>query len=170
MLMGVLVAFTSCEKEEIGNTATVEMAGDWYVTVDAVDANGELVYEDAELFGLGNIHVLTYNTSANNANEMIVSDVGNFWDFKVKVNCNPESMTFSTNTTEDNNLVEDYEDINVTITEGKILKGKATTPSGMPADYIEFYVTFSDDGYPDAYGYAKYKVYGFRYTGFAADE
>ena len=44
MLMVVLVAFTSCEKEEIENTATVEMAGDWYVTVDAVDADQ---HEDA---------------------------------------------------------------------------------------------------------------------------
>ena len=175
MLVGVLVAFTSCEKEEVGNTATVETAGDWYVTVDAADANGN-VYIDADgdawedPFGMGNIHVLTFNSAANNPNEMIVSDLGNFWDFKVKVDCDPNTMTFSTNTTADNNLVEGYEDINVTITRGKIVKDGATTPSGQKADLIEFFVTFSDDSYPAAYGWDSYRVRGYRYTGFTADE
>ena len=71
MLAGLLVAFTSCEKEEIGDTAGVKTAGDWYVTVDAVDANGGLVFSDEELFGMGQIHVLTYNTAANIPTEMI---------------------------------------------------------------------------------------------------
>ena len=44
---------TSCEKEEVGSTATESMAGQWYVTVDAVDESGNLVYSDEELFGLG---------------------------------------------------------------------------------------------------------------------
>ena len=170
MLMGVLVAFTSCEKEEIENTATVGMAGDWYVTVDAVDANGDVVYEDADLFGLGRVHMLTFNSAANNPDEMIVSDLGNFWDFKVKVNCDPNAMTFSNNTTEDNNLVEGYEDVNVAVTGGKIMPGAAHLASGVPTDSIVFYVKFSDDGYPDAYGYYNYRVSGFRYSGFTADE
>lgn len=170
MLAGLLVAFTSCEKEEIGDTAAVKTAGDWYVTVDAVDANGELVYSDDELFGMGNIHVLTYNTAADIPTEMIVSDLGNFWDFAVKVTCDPDALTFSTTTTDDNNLVEGYEDINVTITGGKITPGGARLASGVPTDAIEFYVTFSDDDYPDAYGYAKYRVHGYRYSGFVADE
>ena len=175
MLVGVLVAFTSCEKEEIGNTATVATAGDWYVTVDAADANGSVfVDEDGDAwedpFGLGNIHVLTFNSAANNPNEMIVCDMGVFWDFKVKVNCDQNTLTFSTNTTEDNNLVEGYEDVNVKITNGKIIKDGMITPSGQKADYIEFYVSFSDDPYPDAYGWDSYKVSGYRYTGFVADE
>ena len=36
----------SCSKDEIGGTSTESMAGDRYVTVDAVDANGEVVIED----------------------------------------------------------------------------------------------------------------------------
>ena len=67
-------------------------------------------------------------------------------------------------------MVEGYEDINVTITGGKIIKGGAVTPSGSKADYIEFYVSFSDDSYPAAYGYKNYKVSGYRYTGFVDDE
>jgi len=46
----------------------------------------------------------------------------------------------------------------------------ATTPSGMPADSLVYYVSFSDDENPAAYGYAKYKVSGYRRTGFASDE
>ena len=34
----LLATLTSCEKEDIENTATVNMAGQWYVQVDAVDA------------------------------------------------------------------------------------------------------------------------------------
>lgn len=175
MLVGVLVAFTSCEKEDIGNTATVETAGEWYVVVDAADANGNL-YVDSDgdswedPFGVGRIHMMTYNTAANDPNEMIVTDMGNFWDFTVKVNCDQNDLTFSTNTTENNNMVEGYEDINVTITGGKIIKGGAVTPSGSKADYIEFYVSFSDDSYPATYGYKNYKVSGYRYTGFVDDE
>ena len=170
MLMAVLVAFTSCEKEEIENTATVAMAGDWYVTVDAVDDAGGLVYEDADLFGMGRIHMLTFNSAANDPKELIVSDLGNFWDFRVKVSCDQDNMTFSNNTTEDNNLVDGYEDVNVAITGGKIMPGVAHLASGVPTDSIVFYVAFSDDPYPEAYGYAKYRVSGFRYSGFTADE
>lgn len=45
-----------------------------------------------------------------------------------------------------------------------------TNASGTAADYIEFYVSFNDDDYPATYGYAKYKVSGFRYTGLASDD
>ena len=51
MLVGVLVAFTSCEKEEIGNTATVETAGQWYVDIDAVDENGDPIDGGSHYFG-----------------------------------------------------------------------------------------------------------------------
>ena len=175
MLMGLLVAFTSCEKEEIGDTATVNTAGEWYVTVDAADANGNL-YVDSDgdswedPFGMGYIHMMSYNTAANDPNEMIFTDMGNFWNFTVLVKCDQNDMTFSTVTTGNNNLVPGYEDINVTITGGKIIKNGTTTPSGAKADYIVFYVSFSDDDYPAAYGYTNYRVSGYRYTGFVDDE
>ena len=57
-----------------------------------------------------------------------------------------------------------------TLTNGKILKGAATTPSGMPADSIVFEVKFSDDKYPATYGYDRYRVSGYRYTGLVNDE
>jgi hypothetical protein len=159
---------TSCEKEEVGNTATVATAGQWYVTVDAVDESGNVVYEDDDLFGLGRVLLLTANTAANSATEMIVDDLQNFWGYRVKVTVDPVNMTFATNTTENNNLNGD--DINVTITGGKIVKDGGVQNNGSKADYIEFYVNFSDDQYPAAYGYAKYHVYGIRYSGLAEND
>lgn len=159
------MGLTSCEKEDIGGTATESMAGEWYVTVDAADANGNVIEGYEDFFGIGRIHVLTYNASDNNPNVLIVDDLENFWGFKVKTNCDQNALTFSTSTSDDNNLVAGYEDINVTITGGKIIKGGGVQNNGSKADYIEFYVSFSDDPYPDAYGYASYKVSGVRYSG-----
>lgn len=159
------MGLTSCEKEDIGGTATESMAGEWYVTVDAADANGNVVEGLEDPFGLGKIHVLTYNASDNNPNVLIVDDLQNFWGFKAKTNCDQKTLSFSTSTSENNNLVAGYEDINVTITGGKIVVGGGKQKNGSVTDTIEFYVTFSDDGYPAAYGYAKYHVYGVRYSG-----
>ena len=159
------VGLTSCEKEEIGGTETEATAGDWYVTVDAADESGNVPEGYEDFFGVGRIHMITTNTAANLASEMIVSDLGNFWDFKVKVSSDQQSLTFQTNTSENNNLVADYEDINVTISNGKILPKAGRQNNGSPADSIVFYVSFSDDPYPAKYGYAKYKVSGIRYSG-----
>lgn len=157
--------FASCEKEEIGGTATQATAGQWYVTVDAADGNGNLVAGLEDMFSLGRVTMLTFNTAENNPNEMIVSDIGNFWNFSVKVATNQQTLTFQTNTTENNNLVPKYEDINVTITNGMIMPKAGRQNNGSPADSIVFYVSFSDDPYPAAYGYANYRVSGIRYSG-----
>lgn len=151
--------FSSCEKDEVGSTATEALAGEWYVTVDAVDDAGNTLAKDP--FGLGYTFVLTYNTAANIPTEMYVSDEGYFWDYKVRVNSDVNNLTFSTNGDVEN---EAY-DCMVNIEDGRLLPQAATTPSGMPADSIVFYVSFSDD--EDA---LKYKVSGYRYTGLAADD
>ena len=164
LMLVVSIVFTSCEKDEIGGTATEALAGEWYVTVDAVDASGNVVGED--FFGLGRVMMNTYNTAANNANEIWIDDCGNFWEFKVKATADINSLTFQTNGAVANN----YYDCYVTIEGGKITLNGATTPHGTPADAIEFYVSFDDDDYPAAYGYAKYKVSGYRYTGLVEDE
>ncbi len=166
ILAGML--FTACDKDEAGGTATQAMAGEWYVSVDLVDDNGDLFYSGVDFFGLSEHMLLnTYNTAANSSTEMYVDDLGNFWDYKVRVNCNVKSLTFSSNGAVAN---EAYDDCDVTIEDGKIMYGAATTPHGTPADSIVFYVSFSDDSYPDYYGYAKYKVSGYRYTGLTSDD
>ena len=166
LMLVVSMVFTSCEKEEIGGTATEALAGEWYVRLDCVDANGSVVYTGEEFFGVGRFLLNTYNTAANNANEIWVDDNGNFWEFKVKASSDINNLTFQTNGAAANH----YYDCNVTIEGGKITLNGATNPHGTAADAIEFYVSFDDDTYPAKYGYAKYKISGYRYTGLVEDE
>lgn len=158
-----LFLITSCKKDEIGGTLAKEMAGEWYVTADAVDSEGNIVYED--FFGIGHFHLDSYNTSSNSMTQMWLDDNTNFWEFKMKVDINLDGKTFQI--TDADNA---YYESKVTVTNGKILLGAATTPGGMPADSIIFNVTFDDDTYPEDYGFATYKIAGFRYTGLANDD
>jgi hypothetical protein len=166
--LGLLLA-TSCKKDEIGGTATEAMAGEWYVTITAIDGNGNVVYEDADLFGIGNFHLDTYNTSSNNSTEMWIDDNTNFWEFKTKINVDLSTKTFQT-ADAPNEYYANPEDCLITISNGKILTGAATTPGKSPADSIVFHVSFSDDTYPAVYGYAEYRISGYRYTGLVNDD
>lgn len=159
LMLASMVLFASCAKDPIGSTATVSMAGEWYVTVDVVDENGEVLYEDP--YGMGQVLFSTFNTAANKADEMFVFDNYNFWEFQVQVKADPATMTFATDGMGANLVYES----GVQISSGKVTLGGATTPSGMPADAIEFLLSFDDDDY----GFT-YKVHGYRYTGFAGDE
>lgn len=161
LLFSLLVfVLAGCEKDEIGGTATEALAGEWYVTVDAADESGNVFAED--YYGMGKIHMNTYNTAANVPTEMYVDDIGNFWYFKVRVQSDINALTFATNGAVAN---ESYEGCDVTIDGGKVLPGAGITPHGTPADSIVFYVAFSDDD-PGI----KYKVSGIRYTGLAQDD
>ena len=70
------MTFASCEKDEVGGTATQALAGEWYVTVDAVDANNNVTAVDPN--GMGKFLVNTFNTAANVSDQMWISDNGNF--------------------------------------------------------------------------------------------
>lgn len=96
----LLAAFTSCEKEDIENTAAVNVAGQWYCTIDAInwkgeakvwaldddyniviDEKGDTVWASGEdYFGVGQTLILTYNTAGNNATDMWVDNmnIGNY--------------------------------------------------------------------------------------------
>ena len=160
--------FTSCEKEKVGNTETMAMAGQWYVTVDAADESGNVVEGFEDLFGLGRHLLVTSNTAANSASEMMIDDLGNFWMYRVKVSCDINNLTFATGSQTVENLNGDP--IEVTISNGKIVKDGGVQNNGSKADYIEFYVSFSDDPYPATYGYKNYKVSGIRYSGLAEND
>lgn len=151
----------SCKKDEVGGTATQKMAGDWFVTVDAVDNNFNVTAKDA--FGLGStVQLLTYNT-ASNTDSIWINDMKNTWQFKVKLPVDLSKSTFGTATDILNNYT--YDSKGVKVTGGKVLLGAAHTPSGMPADSIVFYVGFGDD----SPAFSWYKVSGYRRTGFTAD-
>ena len=148
--------FTACEDTtDPGGTEVEKMAGDWWVTITNTGTDYEGEY--------GPYLINSYNTAANVATEIWVDDGAHFWDFKVKVNVNYAAGTFATDGFVDNDSYESK----VKITDGKITKDGAITPSGMPADKIEFKVNFDDD---DLDGTAVFEVTGFRRTGFPADD
>ena len=147
----VAMTFTSCEKAEIEMMETVEMAGDWVTT-----------FSDGAGYEYEIPHGLTFNTAANVPDEIWVSDAGWFWDFQAKVKCNLNTLTF-----ESDGWVENisYDDCQVRITNGKIVKNGMTLPSGRVVDTISYDIEFSDDD-PGNVWHAT----GRRYTGFAEDE
>ncbi len=162
---GLLLA--SCEKEEIGGTATQALAGEWYVMADGVDNDFNLIPGAEDIFGMAHFKLNTYNTVENIPTKMYVDDRQNFWWFKVIVDCDVKALTFSTN---GEWVTDEYYGCGVLIEKGQILPGAATTPHGTPADSIVFYVSFDDDPYP-AYGYYdKLRISGYRYTGLAQDD
>lgn len=153
LLFSLLVfVLAGCEKEtEPGGTAVEKMAGDWWVTVSV---EGEPIY--------GPVQIYTYNTAANVPTEMWLDDGGNFWDFKVKMSCDVNNMTFTTGDFVDNHSYE----CKVKVMNGKITSNGAKTPSDMPADAIHLEVSFDDDDDPSIV----YVLDGFRRTGFPADD
>ena len=166
MIIAVAALFASCEKDEVGGTATESMAGEWYVNLDLLDENGDVWMSGEDFYGISRFLLLTYNTAANVETEMWVDDLANFWEFQVKVDIDQSTLTFST----DGEVANNYYDCNVTITDGKILYGATTTPSGAVADSIVFKVSFDDDPYPAYYGFSEYLISGFRYTGLDNDD
>ena len=141
--MLLCMAFTSCQKEEIGGTATESLAGEWYLTASV---DGSPYY--------GPFHLLTYNTASNNPNEIWIDDKGNFWDFKVKGTGDINSLTFSAANAQNVSY-----DCTVNITNGKIIKNGGTQNNGSPADLLMMDVEFSDD--PGTI----YHLEGVRYSG-----
>lgn len=141
--MLLCMAITSCQKEDIGGTATESLAGDWYVEASV---DGNVIY--------GPFHLLTYNTSANNPNEIWVDDQGNFYEFKVKATGDVNSLTISAS-----NAQNEYYDCTATITNAKIVKNGGVQNNGSPADLLMMDVEFSDD--PGTI----YHLEGVRYSG-----
>ncbi len=164
--------FISCEKDAIENTKTEKMAGEWYVTASAVDKKGKVVSDDANLFKIGHFKLDTYNAVSNTSDTIWISDNGHFkkkgvvdFSFKVKVSSDIQNLTFSAKDVV--NVVDNT--VKVTIEKGQILEGAATTPRGMPADSINFIITFDNDPIPASNGFYGYRIAGFRYTGFTDD-
>lgn len=163
MLLAGVAMFSACDheflgpKDSVGGSAVEALSGEWYVSVDLIDEDGNVVYEDP--YGMGRILIMTYNTADNKSDELVVSDNGNFWEFAVTTNCNLKNKSFSCD------AVEAYDGCDVTIWDGKILPGKGHQNNGSVADSIAFNIMFSDDN-PDTY----YRMSGVRYSGLAEND
>jgi hypothetical protein len=187
MTIALSFGFVSCDvetNEEPGGTNVQNMAGRWTVSVSQVDENGNVVFEPEDLFGVVDVDLFTFNTSANSSTEMWIDDDGNFWSFKFKMPINYSAGTFSATDVLYNDDMREIAELiaagqtptdkngnpltaeTATITDGKILYGQGHNIHGMPTDSISFYITFSDDPYGAQFGYAKHHVAGTRYSGF----
>lgn len=149
------LAFTSCKQEEVFYSEVVELAGEWKVTVDQVDANGNVIKPNL----VGTINLLTYNTAANN-NEMWIDDLQKFWSTKIKVNVDLQSSTFTCTNAPDQYLLGTENKYTATITDGRINYDGTKSPLGHVVDEIVFTIQFSDA--PGEY----YRFQGYRRTGF----
>ncbi|MBO4820784.1 MAG: hypothetical protein J5548_04900 [Prevotella sp.] len=183
LLLGLTI--TSCDKEDIGGTATESMAGQWYVTIDAVDDSGNPISGGEDYFGVGRVLFLTYNTASNSPTQMWIDDLGAFdvastygnkaypnYAIKSVVNIDQNALTFSSSNAENHAALNSYKSdvYGITVEQGKILKGAGRQNNGSPADSIVFYVKYTNDPwYPDD-GYAKYKVSGIRYSGLVEND
>jgi len=177
----------SCEKEEVGGTAIQSIAGQWYVDIDAVDDSGNPISGGEHYFGYDEerMTLLTYNTSSNSTSQMWIDDLGAFdlasyygyggypnYAFKCLVDIDLNALTFTSGNATNHASINGYESAiyDITIEEGKILKGAGRQKNGSPADSIVFYLKYTNDPwYPDD-GYAKYKVSGIRYSGLAEND
>lgn len=177
MLLALSFGFISCDvetNEDAGGTSVENVAGHWTVTFYKSGAQMDLTKKtNADLDALkdwsaasGKVSIYTYNTADNQNNIMWFSDYAakssdySFWQYKIKVNVNYAAKTFSCDTISNTS----YDGCNITVVGGKILPGAAITPRGAKADSIVAYVQFSDDKKPYVY-----KMSGYRYTGFSAD-
>lgn len=151
----VLILFTcalvvSCDEGgelDPGETALVEVAGDWVVEIERDGSHWD------------HNTISTYNTAANSPTVMWLDDLGHGWGLKAKVPVNLQAKTFG-----GNNLEEIYYDVTVNITEGVIIKNGATAPSGTVVDSIYFKAEFSD--IPGQI----WEYYGYKRTGHLEDE
>lgn len=150
--MLVLTSFVACDEvgdTDSGGTSVEAMAGDWFVNV--TDSDGHVIVEHA-------LHS-TYNTAAND-NTMWIDDHENGYVIKCKVTVDTKTGTF--NATSAENVLDGSK---VTITDGKIEKGAATSKGGHKVDKISFRAHFDYDaaGYDILYE-------GHKRTGFYEDE
>jgi Lipid-binding putative hydrolase len=158
---------SACDQDDpnIKGTTGEDIAGEWYVTasVDGTD------------LGAGHFKIITSNTAANVATEILVSDYvepnsleGNFWSFTIKATVSPEDKTISANQVTSSAFVDgEANPIKVNIVEGAILKGIGRSKTGVATDSIYLEMQFGDDD--PAFG-TTYVLAGHKRTGFAKDD
>lgn len=157
LILAAAVAVASCGKFEVGETETVNLAGNWYCTVHYSNGESWVAYQDFEL--------QTFNTAKNVGTEMWIDDFEGFWGTRCKIDCSNSKRTFGKEGIE---YFDTYNEVKQMIWGGKVTKNGAVAPkSGTICDKIEFFIAFADDETP--YEYAYYVV-GYRRTGFPEED
>ncbi len=131
-IVSAIPFLNSCQKvKDPGATAAVKVANEWWVTLDLDGTE--------DVYGIGHFRLATYNTSAND-NNIWIDDYQNGWGVKFKTPVDYNALTFSTTAAQN-----EYYNITVDLTEGKILQKAGHSRSGNVADSIHMKVEFSDD-------------------------
>lgn len=150
-----VATLSSCDEggnPDAGGTATEDYAGDWHIV--GLDPDGV-----TPAFGGDYYLWSTYNAASNDENFWI-DDHDTFFELKAKAQANGSDLTFQS----EPNTTEWYLNGTVTIQNGKILKGAATSFGGHAVDSIYFEAEFDWD--PGVF----YKFGGHKRTGFFEDE
>jgi hypothetical protein len=159
MALMLSMSFTACDvetDEKPGGTNIEKMCGYWDVIWYAVDANGDILDEWTD----GTIY--TYNKADNGTTQMWLDDQKTYWAFKFLVDIDYSAKTFVAGE-------RDYDAAGsgtAVVTNGKILEGAGKNLHGAPTDSIAFEIAFSDDDYPEKYGFDHYLVTGTKHSGF----
>jgi hypothetical protein len=150
------VSLASCDNNgyddyNAGGMPTQALNGEWYIDISD---------EAGNLYATHTLH----KTYDNNGALFITDRVGSSetftgWYLESQLEYNLDALTFSAN-----DVLNTADGSAVTITEGKILKGAAHSPSGVVADSIYFKGVFDYD--PETVIIFS----GFRRTGFEEDE
>ncbi|MGL1886047.1 MAG: hypothetical protein OCD76_06000 [Reichenbachiella sp.] len=152
----VLGALFSCEQEseDPGQTEVMQISGEWYIQyyVETAAGSGEFTNP-----GWGYYKVITSNTAANSATEMLIDDQDG-WATMYKVVV--DGLNFSATETEE--LVASTDP--VTVTNGVVILDGGLSTSGVRTDSISFeFVQPTADP-------TVYRAAGVRRTGFLEDE
>ena len=157
-----LIAVNACKKDSLdtygsgdaGKSSTYPVSGEWWVKYSLGTSYESDYYK-----------LLTYNLATNKGDSIWVDDNGDFWNESIKFKSvvDVKNKTFS---------VKNAVNINdgsanptkVTLLDGKVLLGVATTTSGNKSDSIYVKFIYSDDP-ADTFVCA-----GYRRTGFQADD
>ena len=132
ILITALLIFSACQKlKDPGATAAVKVANEWWVTLDLDGTQ--------DVYGIGHFKMATYNTAAND-NNIWIDDYQNGWVVKFKTPVDYTNLTFSTMAAQN-----EYYNITVNLTEGKILPKMGHSKSGNVVDSIHMKLEFSDD-------------------------
>lgn len=146
----ILILLFSCTKklENPGATNTVTMSNEWWVTLKV---GSDDLLGDHVLFA-------TYNTSGNVSDSLWLDDLGNGYIFKCKVGADPNNLTFSTDSSDN-----EYDVYRVHIANGKIYKKGGISKTGLVTDSIYMEANFAGDP-------TTYIISGTARTEWAADD
>ncbi len=149
----IILSYYGCQKydkPDVKYTATFPLNGEWWATLRDINGNVLVDYKKLE----------TYNTAANTPDSIWVTDLGNLWNFQVKIACNVPKKTFG----QVDSVPNVSYPINVKIIDGIVVLKGGLTKGGNVSDSIYMKIGFTDD--PGT----TYIISGVRRTGFVEDE